>query len=95
MGMSTTTFGAVVIQNVVALLRRCSVRTAIVHGSMEMIDDLELKKTLSEIKWTPRATFFWLSCWFSASSRDELVLKSRGDARELEVDRLLDQEYWT
>ena len=41
MDMSTTTFGVVVIQSAAVLLRRFSVRTVTVHGSMEMNEKLE------------------------------------------------------
>ena len=41
MAGSMTRFGVVVIQNAAALLRRYSVRTAIVHGNMEMIDSFK------------------------------------------------------
>ena len=41
MDMSTTTFGVVVIQSAAVLLRRFSVRTVTVHGSMEMTKRIE------------------------------------------------------
>ena len=43
MDMSTTTFGVVVIQSAAVLLRRFSVRTVTVHGSM--VDDRSWYRT--------------------------------------------------